>query len=133
MGSLSNYAENALLDHVFGKSAFTMPGVWVGLSTADPTETGGSNAEPGVGAYARVSTAAADWNAASGGAIDNANAITFPTATASWGTMTHFALWDAASVGGGNMLGHAALSASKAVANGDTIRFAAGALDATLD
>ncbi len=88
-------------------------------------------AEPSGGSYARVATAGADWNVASGGAIANANDITFPEATDSWGTITHFALFDAASAG--NMLAHGALSVSKSISSGDTAKFAAGDLDVTLD
>ena len=131
MGSFGNYWEDEILDHVFGKGAYTPPTIYVGLSTADPTDDASGLAEPSGGAYARVQTAAGDWNASSGGATANANAITFPEATASWGTLTHFALFDAASAG--NMLAHGSLSTSKSIGSGDTARFAAGDLDVTLD
>ena len=131
MGSFGDYTENKVLDHIVGKTSFTMPTCHVALSTADPTDDGSGIAEPSGGAYARVATAGADWNAASGGAIANANAITFPEASASWGTITHFVLFDALT--GGNMLGHGALGTSKAVGVGDTARFPAGELDITLD
>jgi hypothetical protein len=131
MGSFSNYLENKLLDHLFGKASYTSPTIYVGLSTADPLDDGSGLAEPSGNGYARVQTAAADWNAAVNGLIDNANDITFPQATGSWGTITHFALFDAAT--GGNMLAHGALSQSKAINNGDTAKFAAGALDVSLD
>jgi len=132
MGSFGNYLENELLDHVFMKGDYTSPtNIFVALSTADPTDDASGLAEPSGGSYARVSTSGSDWDTAASGALDNANAITFPTATASWGTITHFALYDASS--GGNMLAHGALSASKVVGNGDTAEFAAGDLDVTLD
>lgn len=131
MGSFADYIENKFLDHLVGKTSYTMPTVWVGLSTADPLDTAAGLAEPAGGSYARVETAGADWNPASGGANDNANAITFPEATASWGTVSHFALFDA--VTAGNMLAHGSLSPSKAIGSGDTAKFAAGALDITLD
>jgi hypothetical protein len=130
-GSLGNYAEDKILDHLVGKAAFTMPAdVYVGLSTADPLDDASGNAEPGGGSYARVTMADTDWAASSGGATSNATAIDFPEATASWGTITHFAIWDAATVG--NMLAHGDLTASKAVGDGDTISFAIGELDITL-
>ena len=131
MGSLSNYWENEILDHVFGKGSYTPPTIYVGLSTADPLDDATGLAEPSGNGYARVQTAGADWDAAVGGALDNANDITFPQATGSWGTVTHFALFDAASAG--NMLAHGALDTSKAVNNGDTVKFASGDLDVTLD
>lgn len=131
MGSFSDYLEDKLLDHTVGKASFTMPSVWIALSTADPLDDGSGMAEPGAGSYARKSTAAGDWNSASGGAIDNANDITFVEATASWGTITHFALFDALTVG--NMLAHGTLGTPKAIGSGDTAKFAAGDLDITLD
>jgi hypothetical protein len=130
-GSFSNYTENKVLDHIVGKTSFTMPSVWVALSTADPTDDGSGIAEPVGGSYARKSTAGADWNAAAAGATSNANVITFVTATASWGTISHFALFDA--VTAGNMLAHGDLTTAKAVGNGDTAKFNAGDLDLTLD
>lgn len=134
MGSFGNYLENEILDHIFGCTArnYTSPtNIFVALSTADPTDAGSGLAEPSGGAYARVSTDGDDWSVASGGALANATAITFPEATASWGTITHFALYDALT--SGNMLGHGALTTSKAVSSGDTIQFAIGDLDVTLD
>ena len=131
MGSFSNHWENEILDHLFGKGTYTPPTIYVGLSTADPGDDGSGLAEPSGGAYARVATTGSDWNAAGGGALDNANAIEFSEATASWGTITHFALFDAAT--GGNMLAHGSLTASKTISSGDTASVAAGALDVTLD
>jgi hypothetical protein len=52
--------------------------------------------------------------------------IQFPTASASWGTVTHWAIYDASS-GATNMLAHGALAAPNAIASGKTPRFAAGA------
>jgi hypothetical protein len=131
MGSFSDYWENEILDHLFGKGNYTPPTIYVGLSTAEPGDDGSGLSEPSGDGYARVQTSGSDWNAASGGQLDNANDITFPEATGSWGTVTHFALFDAAS--GGSMLAHGSLSGSKAIGSGDTARFAAGDLDVSLD
>jgi hypothetical protein len=132
--SFSNFLENELLDHVFSAATYTAPAtLYLALSTADPTDDGSGLAEPGGGSYARaaVTNNATEWPAASGGTKQNANTISFVQATASWGTITHFALFDA--VSGGNMLGHGALSASKSVTLGDQPRFIAGAITITLD
>lgn len=134
MGSFGNYLELELLDHVFGCGGrnYTPPAaLYVALSTADPTDSGGSISEPSGNNYARVSTASGDWNVASNGSVSNANTISFPQASASWGTITHFAIYDAAS--GGNMLMHAALTSSRSVSSGDTPQFVAGDLIAYLD
>lgn len=131
MGSFSNYWENEVLDHLFGKGVYTPPTIYVALSATDPGEDGSGLEEPAGSGYARVPTSASNWNAANGGLVDNAVAVAFNAATGDWGTMTHFALFDAAT--GGNMLAHGALTQAKSVAGGDTIRFAPGDLDVTLD
>lgn len=130
MGSFSNYLENKILDHIFKTAAYTVPtNIYVALSTADPTDAGSGIAEPVGNAYARVQCNA--WDAAALGATANTNQVTFPQATGSWGTITHFALFDA--ITGGNMLAHGALTTSKAITTGDTPRFNAGDIDVTLD
>jgi len=131
MGGFSDYWENKILDHIFGKGGYTPPTIYVGLSTADPTDDGSGLAEPSGNAYARVQTSASDWNAASNGSLENASDIIFDQATGSWGTITHFALFDAATAG--NLLAHGALSQSKAIGETDTARFEAGDLDINLD
>jgi hypothetical protein len=131
MGSFSDYWENEILDHLFGKGSYAPPTICLGLSTTDPGDNGAGLSEPSGNGYARVATSAADWNPASGGSLDNANTIEFAEATGNWGTVTHFGLFDAAS--GGNVLAHGTLSLSKTISNGDTARFVAGALDVSLD
>lgn len=131
MGSFSDYWENEILDHLFGKGTYSPPTIHVALSSANPGESGSGLSEPGGNGYARVATSAGDWSAADGGLLDNADAIEFGTAAGDWGTMTHFALFDAAT--GGNMLAYGTLNQSKTVNGGDTVRFAAGDLEVTLD
>lgn len=131
MGSFSDYTEDKVIDHVNGKTAFTMPTVYVGLSTADPLDDASGLAEPSGNNYARVTTSGSDWDAASGGATANATALTFPEASGAWGTCTHFARFDASS--GGNMIDHGTLDASRVITSGITPRFSIGELDITLD
>ena len=136
MGSKSNYLENEILDHVLGGGDYTRPAtVYVGLWTSalDDTSDGSTAGEVSGGSYARVSVTndATNWPAASGGAKSNGTAITFPQATALWGTVTHFAILDA--VTAGNILYHGALTTSKTVESGDTAEFAVGDLDITED
>lgn len=127
MGSFSDYAANKILDHYTGKAAWTMPTVYVALFVGDPE---GAGVEVSGNGYSRKQTAAADWNSASGGATSNANALTFPQATGSWGTVDYFALYDAATAG--NRIGSGQLSQSKTIGAGDTASFAAGELDVSL-
>ena len=131
MGGFSNYWEDKILNHIFDKDHYTPSTIYVALSTADPLDDASGFAEPTGNAYARVETSASDWNTASGGSLDNANNIIFPKATGSWGTITHFALFDAAT--GGNMLAHGALSQSKAIDSSYTAIFDPGDLNINLD
>ena len=131
MAGFSDYWENKILNHTFGKTSYTPPTIYVALSTADPLDDASGLAEPTGDAYARVQTSASDWNAASDGTLDNANNIIFPQATGNWGTITYFALFDAAT--GGDMLVHGALSQPQTIDSGNTVKFAAGDLDINLD
>jgi len=132
MAGFSDYWENEVLDHLFGKGAYAPPTVlYVALSAADPGDDGAGTAEPAGGSYARIETSHADWAGASGGAICNADAIEFAQATSAWGTITHFALYDAAL--GGNLLVSGPLTDTGTVAAGDTVRFAPADLTVTLD
>jgi len=132
-GSFGNYLENELLDHVFGAAAYSAPAtLYIALSTADPTDDASGIAEPVANGYERkaVTNNTTNWNTASGGATSNKTAIEFAVASGSWGAITHFAIYDAATEG--NMLAHADLTTGKTIASGDTARFAAGELDITL-
>ena len=128
--SLSDYWELEILDHILNDGAYTDPTIYVGLSTADPGDDAATLAEPSGNGYARVSTEAADWNAASAGSKTNANAITFPEASGSWGECTHFALFDADTAG--NMLASGELTSAKTITSGQIARFAASALTVSL-
>jgi hypothetical protein len=131
MEGFSDYWESKILDHIFGKNNYSPPTIYVALSIADPLDDASGFVEPACYAYARVETSASDWNTASGGSLHNANDILFPKATGSWGTITHFALFDAAT--DGNMLAYGALSPPKTVESSYTPIFDAGDLNISLD
>ena len=124
MGSLANYIEDKFLDHLVGKTSYAMPTAYVGLSTADPLDDASGLAEPSGMNYARQSTLGVNWNAASGGSISNLHQVNFPEASGDWGTITHFALFDA--VSGGNMLGHGTLTTSRHIESGEIGMFRGG-------
>lgn len=133
MGSFADYLENELLDHAFGAATWTPPAtLYVGLSTTTVTDAGGNITEPSGNNYSRVAVTnnATNFPAASGGAKSNGTAITFPTASGSWGTVTDLFISDASS--GGNILAYDDLAVAKAVTSGDTVSFAIGDLDLTL-
>lgn len=118
MSAATNYLENEVLDHILGEGArdFTSPTtLYIGLFTAVTDGETGSVTEVSGGSYAR---AAVNFNAASGGSATNNGDVTFATATADWGTVTHVGVYDAST--GGNLLIYATLDTSKTVSNGDT-------------
>ena len=131
MGGFSDYWQDRILNHLFGKADYAPPTVHVALSTADPLDDASGLAEPLGNGYARVELSASDWNTATSGSLSNTGDIIFPKATGSWGTITHFALFDAAT--GGNMLAHGALNQPKIVESTYTGIFDAGDLNISLD
>lgn len=116
MGSLADFAETELMDHLVG-NAYTAPTIYVALSTTDFTDTGASGSEPVGNGYARVAHSA--WDTATGRATENTGVITFPTATGSWGTIGYWALFDQLALGG-NCIAWGAFDVAKAVADGNT-------------
>ena len=126
MTAMSDYLENEILDHVLGTGAYTAPStVYIGLSTGSLGDDNSGTELSGSG-YSRQSAA---FDAAAGGTTYNSAAIEFPAATGSWGTVSHFGIFDAAS--SGNLLIHGAFTSSKTIATGDILRIAAGDLDVT--
>lgn len=129
----TTYLANKLIDHQLGKTSFTMPTVYVGLSSTTPALDGTGITEPSGGSYARVTTSGATWNAAASGSTTNAAAITFPTASADWvsgANLTYGILYDAPTAG--NVLGYGALTVAKSVLNGDTASIAINGLTVTI-
>lgn len=133
MSALSSYLENKLNDHVLGGSDYTRPAsVYFALYTSAPTESGGGTECSG-GSYARVTVTnnSTNFPSSSSGVKANGTAITFPTATANWGTVSAFGVFDAST--GGNLLYFGTLSATRTVTTGDTARFAAGDFTITFE
>lgn len=130
MGRLSDAQANLLLDLYFSKASNTgVPAtLYVGLSTTTPTNTGTSVTEPSTGAYARVAVTnnATNFPAATARAKSNGTDIVFPTATGSWGTITHFVIYDALT--SGNFVAWGALTVPVSVITGATVTFATGSL-----
>lgn len=130
--SISDYLENVLLNLSFGAVAW--PGGrpathYIALYTSPPSDSGGGTQVSG-GGYARKSVSANGTNYGVTAMVASNNLdISFTAATAAWGTVTHFGIFDAAS--GGNLLFWAPLAAEKTVAIGDTITIAAGAMTFT--
>jgi hypothetical protein len=126
--SFSNTFETHVLQYVFTTTSVTRPTAWyVGLFTADPTDTGSGATEITGNNYSRVSATFS----VTGATATTTAAVEFAAATGSWGTISHIGIFDASS--GGNLIAHSALSASKAIGTGDVFRIPTGDLDITLD
>jgi len=129
MGAFSDDLETKLLNYTLRNTGYTAPtSVWVGLCTADPTESAAN--ECAAGTYARKQLA---FNAASTSSITGSTAtVTFPQATGtSWGALHGYAIFDASAEG--NMMYYANLASDVTVNVNDTVEFAAGAIVITLD
>lgn len=158
MAGKSDVLENKLLDFIFRGQTLALTGatatwsavptLYIALGTASAdnafTELAASGSYARAKACAGATQALTDWNGTHGtttgassgtdGTIETAIAVTFPTATADWNTAAtigYFAIYDAAS--GGNLLYSAALTTARAVTNGTTASYAAGALTVTED
>lgn len=129
MAEMSDYLEVALLNATLNGVAFTaVNDPYVSLHTADPTDAG-TGTEVSGGSYARTTASFATASGTSGLVATDAD-VTFPTATATWGTVGWIGLWDAAS--GGNMLYHTALDTSKTIDSGDIFKITTGNLTVEL-
>lgn len=131
MSAASDYLELEVLDHVLGKGSkdYTpATELYLGLWTADDgLESGTITSEVSGGSYARETIA---FDNAASGSTSNTSTVTFTTATANWGTITHVAIMDAST--GGNVLFHGAVTTSKTIENGDTFQVSAGNLTISL-
>lgn len=113
-----------LLDHLFGKAALTAPTLYAFLSTTVPTAAGGNITEPAGGSYARVTTAASDWNVAVVGSLvtlSNSAQLDFPTPTGSWGTAVAGGLADDVSAGDAVLYGK--LTTAKQIDSGTPVNW----------
>jgi hypothetical protein len=127
MAEFSNFLENALINAVLRNTTYTSPAtVYVSLYTTDPTDAD-TGTEVSGGSYART---AVTMGAPSNGVSTNSADVTFPTATASWGTVTHIGIHDALT--SGNLLFHTPLDTSKTIDSGDIFKITTGNLSVTL-
>lgn len=135
MSAFSNYLENAVMNNILGQASMpSISNVYFALFTAGPSDAGGGTEVSGTD-YARVNVANNTTNfptiSGTTGTKTNANAIAWPTAGGSWGTVTHYGVFDASS--GGNLLFHGSLASAKAIGTGDAFSVAAGDFTLSLD
>lgn len=127
MAEISNYLENAIINATLRATTFTSPStIYVSLHTADPTDAG-TGTEVSGGSYARKTVT---FGAPSNGVTSSNADVTFDTATANWGTITHIGLWDSLTTG--NLLYHTALDIPKVIDTNDIFKINSGALTVTI-
>lgn len=133
---LSEYAIKKILDHVMGKTSFTMPAtVYVALYNGNPLGAGTELADPPATGYARVATsgkwAAAAFVSPTGTIVSNAD-LDFGIAGSAWGTVDYMAIFDDDGSPSGNMLACGPLEVSRSVQLNDPVKFPAGELKVRL-
>jgi hypothetical protein len=125
--SLTNAFETSTLKYLLTTDSVTRPTAWyIGLFTSDPTDTGAAGTEVSGNGYTRKVAAFT----VTGDTASNSASIEFPAASGgNWGTVGWIGIMDASS--GGNMIIHSALTAAKAINDGDVFRIPTGDLDVT--
>lgn len=143
-GAFSDYLEAQVLNWLHGTAMPAAPATfYVGLFTAQPGDTGTSGA-PSDGtevsttstAYARVAVTTSTGTSAPSASgttqqIQITGSVTFPQATASWGTVTGWGIWDASTAG--HLLWYGAISPTQAISTNQTPSFNANALTLSVD
>jgi hypothetical protein len=133
LGSLSDYAETALLQHIFNVAYTSVATVYVALSTGTLTDTstGASMSEvANANGYART---AVTFGAAALRKVIQSGAVTFPQATGVWGTVTDWAIVDTNTYGAGNILAYGSFTTSFAPVNGNTPTIPSGELQVIMN
>lgn len=124
VNAMSDYLEEKIAKHVLRGVSYPSPAtLYLALfkapATAASLEAGDITSEISGGGYARQ-VVVFNNPTNPGGISTNNGVVTFPTATASWGTVTHFALMDAAT--GGNVLIYGELDLAKAIEIDDVLQ-----------
>jgi len=88
----------------------------VSLHTGDPGTTGANEVSTSNTGYSRAAIPEDEWNAASAGEVTNDGAKQVGTATANWGSISHYGIWD-----GATLLVTAEFSSATTVNSGDTV------------
>lgn len=130
MGSLTNYGENAAINHIY-KSAYTpAPAIFLCLCTADPGETAtgaAMNEAADANGYARTAITVGAPGAGSTGRRVTQNAdVTFPQASGTWGAISHWAIATTSAHGAGNALAYGSFTTPFSPVSGNTPKVNSG-------
>lgn len=142
--ALTNTAENKIIDALMRAQSLGAPATLYWRLNTTSCSDSASGTEVTGGSYARVAVTAslANWagtqsagstsaSSGTGGTTSNNAAITFPTPSAGWGTVTSVEGMDASS--GGNSWLCIALTSSQTINTGNTVSFPIGTLTLAVD
>jgi len=131
MAEFTNYLEDALLDHAFSEGVRNYTAsttLHVALTTSPIIDDGTGITEPATGGYARQPVT---FGASSGGTTSSSLQVDFTAVGAGMGTITGMAIMFQLS--GGEMLCYDMDMTDTLINEGDTLRFAVGDIDISLD
>jgi hypothetical protein len=131
MSSFTNYLTNKVVNCIFGRGVFTPVNLYLGLSTSQPGQAGNNFIEPSGCGYHRLATTPQDWSDAEDGFVRNVSRLCMPLAVGSWGTVTHFGLFDAPQSGRLYIFGQ--LDVPVTVGPGDMVSFATEQICISID
>lgn len=129
----TTYFLDCVSGNVFNtKTTPALPTVYyLGLSTTEPTQEGTNVTEPSTSAgYARVQLD--NLGEPSGGVVKNTDTVRFNKSTESWGTVTHYTVYDSPTAGEGNLLMYGSLKTSRNVEPDTVIVIEKDALELTV-
>ncbi len=127
MANMTDSLENALLNTIFGGTAYAPTSVSLALCTTAPTDAvAGTEVGAGLGYSRQTFTCGAP---VAGSTSNTADIVFGPNTTTNWGTITHVEVYDNA----GTRIWWGPLAQAKTIAVGDSLTIAAGNLSFTLD
>jgi len=116
MGSLCNFAENEVLDHILKVGSYSPPAtVYLALFTSDPGEAGSVAGEATYTGYER---AAITFGPASGRSITQSGQVNFPACSGGSSVVTHWGLMLAGTKTVSDMMAYGAFTLQKTVTSG---------------
>lgn len=129
MTAKSDWLENAVLNFFLrgnpGSAVVAPTATYLALYKSNPNEDN-TGSEVSGGNYARQQI---DFTAPTDGVVSNPALIQFPVATATWGTITHIGVLDAAT--GGHLLYFGAMTPNHTVNAGGRMEFPVGSVQVT--
>lgn len=130
MGSLTDFAEDAWLSHIFVHPSFVAPtNVYAALCASNPGEAAsgaGMSELVNSNGYGRIEISFAAAGAVTNRQVDQSLQVSFPSAAGVWSQTTHYAIVDTDTYGQGSALAYGAFSSAFNAVSGNTVRLPSG-------